>query len=293
MYPEPEFAAPRFARLNTNEAGCMRDTLSPLRMFIVFLGLLLPTLALIPIGSLWLWQHGYLLYWAAATLACTLIAYVFERVTLGGPPRAPETRISAAATAAMSKDGAVLEVDTLRAQAAAAVEALAKGASLQAIASWNDLLNTGLETVETVAKVYHPDRKDPMLRFTVPEALTLIEQVSGRLRPIFQGIIPLGSRLTVAQFAQIYRWRGIYDVAGRAWSIWRIARMMNPATAATYEMRERLSKSIMQWVKESITGRLSRAYIHEVGAAAIDLYSGELRCASASQPSATEAVRDK
>jgi hypothetical protein len=271
----------------------MRDTLSPLRMFIVFLGLLLPTLALIPIGSLWLWQHGYLLYWAAATLACTLIAYVFERVTLGGPPRALEARISAAPTAAMTKDGAVLEVDTLRAQAAAAVEALVKGASLQAIASWNDLLNTGLETVETVAKVYHPDRKDPMLRFTVPEALTLIEQVSGRLRPIFQGIIPLGGRLTVAQFAQIYRWRGVYDVAGRAWSIWRIARMMNPATAATYEMRERLSKSIMQWVKESITGRLSRAYIHEVGAAAIDLYSGELRRASASQPSSTEAVRDK
>ena len=148
------------------------------------------------------------------------------------------------------------------------------------------MLNTGLETVETVAKVYHPDRKDPMLRFTVPEALTLIEQVSGRLRPIFQGIIPLGSRLTVAQFAQIYRWRGVYDVAGRAWSIWRIARMINPATAATYEMRERLSKSIMHWVKETITGRLSRAYIQEVGAAAVDLYSGELRRASTNQPSA-------
>ena len=44
----------------------------------------------------------------------------------------------------------------------------------------NDLL-----LFETVAKVYHPDRKDPMLRFTVPEALTLIEQVSGRSRADF------------------------------------------------------------------------------------------------------------
>jgi hypothetical protein len=169
----------------------------------------------------------------------------------------------------------------LRAEAEAAVDELARAASLETIGSWNDMLNTGLETVETVAKVYHPDRKDPMLRFTVPEALTLVEQVSGRLRPVFQGIIPLGSRLTVAQFAQLYRWRGVYDLAGRAWSIWRIARMINPATAATYEMRERLSKSILNWVKETITGRLSRAYIHEVGAAAIDLYSGELRRAAA------------
>jgi hypothetical protein len=52
---------------------------------------------------------------------------------------------------------------------------------------------------------------------------------------------------------------------------------MNPATAVTYEMRERLSKSIFQWVRETITGRLSRAYVGEVGAAAVDLYSGELR----------------
>ena len=52
----------------------MSDALTPLRLFFVFLGLLLPTLALIPLGSLWLWQHGYLIYWAAATLFCTIVA---------------------------------------------------------------------------------------------------------------------------------------------------------------------------------------------------------------------------
>jgi hypothetical protein len=87
--------------------------------------------------------------------------------------------------------------------------------------------------------------------------------------------------LTVAQFARMYRWRRVYDFAGRAWSIWRVARVFNPAAAATYEMRERLSKSMLQWVKETITGRLARAYVHEVGAAAVDLYSGELRHSAA------------
>ena len=252
----------------------MRDTLTPLRLFIVSLGLLLPTLALIRVGSIWLWERGYLIYWAIGTLACTLIAYVFERYTLGRPyvpPAAEPSRGTAPPIESADK------LDALRARAEAAVQKLAKEATPEAIQSWDDLLSTALSTIETVAKVYHPDRKDPMLRFTVPEALTLVERVSGRLLPIFEGTIPLGNRLTVAQFAQLYRWRGIYDVAGRAWAIWRILRFMNPATAVTYEMRERLSKSIFQWVRETITGRLSRAYVSEVGAAAVDLYSGELR----------------
>ncbi|MET1046530.1 MAG: GTP-binding protein HSR1 [Hyphomicrobium sp.] len=256
----------------------MSDALSPLRLAVVVMGLLLPTLALIPLGSLWLWQHGYLIYWALATLVCTAFAFLFERQTLGKPSAVPKGEIGSAAVV-LSPGSADIRGDSepARTEAETAVEIFANDANSRTIATWNDFLNTGLETVEIVAKVYHPDSKDPMLRFTVPEALTLVEQVSARLRPVFEGTIPLGNRLTVAQFAQVYRWRGIYDVAGRAWSFWRVARMMNPATAATYEMRERLSKSLFQWLKGTISGRLVRAYIHEVGAAAIDLYSGELR----------------
>jgi hypothetical protein len=255
----------------------MSDALTPLRLFVVFLGLLLPTLALIPLGSLWLWQHGYLIYWALATLFCTVLAFVFERRTLGPAQKKPRDDDAGNAVEILDP----LDGDPSRAEAKAAVDVFANDANTRTISTWNDLLNTGLETVEIVAKIYHPDRKDPMLRFTVPEALTLVEQVSGRLRPVFEGTIPLGNRLTVAQFAQVYRWRGIYDAAGSAWSIWRIVRTINPLTAATYEMREKLSNSLFHWVKGTISGRLVRAYIHEVGAAAIDLYSGELRKAAA------------
>ncbi|MBY0559265.1 GTP-binding protein HSR1 [Hyphomicrobium sp.] len=260
----------------------MSDALSPLRLLIVFLGLLFPTLALIPLGSLWLWQHGYLIYWAIATLCCTLIAFVFQRRTLGPPPKAgTDEPVAEIIPPRSSSDG-----DPMRAAAQRSVDTFASDANTRTIGSWNDLLNTGLETVEIVAKTYHPDRKDPMLRFTVPEALTLIEQVSARLRPVFEGTIPLGNRLTVAQFAQVYRWRGIYDVAGRAWSVWRLARMFNPATAATYELREKLSNSLIQWLKGTISGRLVRAFIQEVGAASIDLYSGELKKAASARKTA-------
>jgi hypothetical protein len=199
---EPWGSAQRFAGLTSITQALHERYPHPLRLFIIFLGLLLPTAALIPLGTLWLWQHGYLIYWALATLACTVIAYGFERMTLGAS--SPPVERDDAKIAPTTDTGP--ETDPLRADAEAAVEVLAADTSAQAIASWNDLLNTGLETVETVAIIYHPDRKDPMLRFTVPEALTLIEQVSSRLRPIFEGTLPLGSRLTVAQFAQIYRW---------------------------------------------------------------------------------------
>jgi hypothetical protein len=151
----------------------MSDDLSPLRLFFVFLGLLLPTLALIPLGSLWLWQHGYLIYWALATLLCTALAFVFERRTLGPAPKEPRDDEAGNAAAILDPfDG-----DPSRAEAEAAVEVFAKDANTRTISTWNDFLNTGLETVEIVAKIYHPDRKDPMLRFTVPEALTLVEQM--------------------------------------------------------------------------------------------------------------------
>jgi hypothetical protein len=255
----------------------MRDALSPLRLFVVAMGLLLPSIALIPLGSLWLWQHGYIIHWAIATLVCTAIAFLFERRTLGRPPSKADREKASAEIATVVAIDARDHADPARSKAKTAVDIFAEDANTRTITTWNDILNAGLETVEIVAKVYHPDSKDPMLHFTVPEALILVEQVSGRLRPVFEGTLPLGNRLTVAQFAQVYRWRGIYDVAGRAWSVWRVARLFNPATAATYELRERLSKSLFGWVKDTISGRLVRAYIHEVGAAAIDLYSGELR----------------
>ena len=85
----------------------MQDTLTPLRMFIVFLGLLLPTLALIPIGSLWLWQHGYLIHWAVAKRShAPLIAYAFERLTLGRPSPAPGIR-PRHRSISMAKDGEI------------------------------------------------------------------------------------------------------------------------------------------------------------------------------------------
>src|SRR5262245_38794251 len=50
-----------------------------LRMALLAVALVLPTLSLVLLGSLWLWQHGYILYWGIATCIAVVAAYYIER----------------------------------------------------------------------------------------------------------------------------------------------------------------------------------------------------------------------
>ncbi|MDX2289198.1 MAG: GTPase domain-containing protein [Hyphomicrobiaceae bacterium] len=234
----------------------------------------LPVLALVPLGWVWLWQNGYALHWLAGTLVSSLLAFAAWLWAV----RRLRHRIGALDRA----DGALEKIGSPRENAAtAAVEALARSVDPVGLASREALLALGITTIETVARHVHPNVKRPELQFTLPEALALVEETSRRLRPIVSHSIPLGDTLTLAQMAELYRWRGIADVAGRAYDVWRVIRMLNPAAAATQEIRERLSRTMLDGVREEITKRLAAAYVREVGQAAIELYTGRLRLTGA------------
>ena len=49
-----------------------------LRSVMIILALVLPAFSLIPLGSLWLWERGYLLYWIVAALALSAISYLVQ-----------------------------------------------------------------------------------------------------------------------------------------------------------------------------------------------------------------------
>jgi predicted GTPase len=233
----------------------------------------LPTLTLVPFGAIWLIQTGYAFHWVIGAclfvvLAFLLQLYLFRRldIPLKGP-RAAELPEDKAATSWTPRER----------QAWDAVLSVADKVDLSHFASWQAFLGLGQETIEAVAKALHPEVKDPLWQFTLPEALTLIEQVSLRLKPVVADSIPFGDRLTVGQAIRIYRWRSAIDIAQRGYDIWRVIRMLNPATAATQELRERLSNKMYRWGREELAKRLARGYVKEVGRAAIDLYGGRLR----------------
>ncbi|HEX6001828.1 MAG TPA: GTPase [Hyphomicrobiaceae bacterium] len=248
-----------------------------LRMALLAVALILPTVSLILLGSLWLWQNGYVLYWGIATCIVVVAAYAIERRLMVPLPEAAE---NAKPLEGEGPEPGDRTWTPRQEEAWADVQALAAGVPADRITSRDALLNLGLEAIELVAKRLHPEDKDPLLQFTVPEALALIERTADGLREFILTSFPLGDRITVAQLMWVYRWRGAVDVAEKGYSLWRVIRLFNPLTAATQEVRERFTRQIYQLGREHIAKRLAHAYVKEVGRAAIDLYGGNLRVTS-------------
>lgn len=248
------------------------------RVVMIVLGLLLPTLSLVPFGSIWLWQQGYLLYWALFALLAILGTVWLQRSIF--PP------LKAAANAQDSDKKLPSPAEPgwspLEEQAMADVEALAARVDPDRILDWDGAVGLGHEAIQVVASRLHPGRSDPVWQFTPPEALAIVERVSRRLRLFAIEKVPFGDRITVAQALTLYRWRGAMDYAEKAYDIWRILRLANPVTAVTHEARERLSGELIGWGRDEVARRLAEAYVREVGRAAIDLYSGRLRVTSTS-----------
>jgi uncharacterized protein len=244
----------------------------------IFLAVLLPLITLLPLGWLWLWQNGYALFWLAGALAFGMIAYGVQAFALR--KSVAETRVEP-----LADEAGTQPPDpgwTVREQAAwAAVEALATDVRPATLTDRDKILNLGVQTVEAVARQIHPGDKNPLWKFTVPEALALVERVSADLRPFVRDNIPLGDQLTVGQVLKIYRWRSAIGMAEKAYDIWRLVRLINPVTAAAQEAREQITKHLYAAVRDQVARRLAQGYVREVGRAAIDLYGGRLRVSQA------------
>lgn len=251
------------------------------RVAMTILALLLPLLSLVVLGSLWLWQHGLVLYWALAACSVTLISYVIERWLL---------RVDMPETAATSRTRQGEEPDpawSMREAAAwSAIVDLSAQVKPMEIDSRDEIFDLGVRSIETVARSMHPGEEHALWKFTLPEAFALVERVSSQLSAFISDTIPLGDRMTVGQFLRLYRWRSVIGVAEQAYDLWRIVRLLNPAAAATQEVREQLTRRAYDWGREELAKRLVQAYVREVGKAAIDLYSGRMRATKSSTPQA-------
>lgn len=250
------------------------------RFILITACLVLPTLSLLPLGGLYLWEKGLLLYWAIAALCVSGLIAAFEAWLLRPETGAsePAHEPGKAASAAWS----AREVQAWR-----DVRAIARRVDVDRLNSTQAFVDLGLETIETVARRLHPEKPDPLWQFTLLEAMAITERVSRRLGGVVVTHVPFGDRLTLAQFRAAYRWRGTIELAERAYDVWRIVRLMNPATAVANEARERLSRAVLNWGREHVTRRIAESFVEEVGRAAIDLYGGRLRIPTALAAPAT------
>ena len=231
------------------------------------LTIILPTLSLAPFGALWLWQSGWILPWAVAIVVTTLVIHlIFQRLV----------RMADGGEAQRAPRGADGDAARTRAEKARiAIEAIASRIEPERIDSREAVLSLGIDVVRAVAQEMHPERRDPLWRFTVPDALLITEQVSRRMRAYVLETIPLGNRMTVGQMFTVYRWRRFADVFEQGYNVWRMLRLANPVSAATQEARERRSRQVLELTRDHLMRRLTQRYVREVGRAAIALYGGK------------------
>lgn len=246
---------------------------------LAFLLLILPVLALVGFGLVWLWQSGYLQYWLIAMALCGILSYglqhwlvrrerklLRESVTEPNPtwpPSADEVwqRVEALAQGCQPEDWPLEEGD------------------------W--VLKLAQQTMETVASSYYPDAEKPLLELTVPHTLLIIERASRDLRRDVAEKIPFSHRLTIGDLFRIQRWK---TKAEQLVNVYRAGNIIiNPVNALLGEAWRHLRERSFGLARDELHRWFLRTYVRKVGYYAIDLYSGRLSLGDEQQSAPTPA----
>jgi predicted GTPase len=226
----------------------------------------LPVVALVPLGLFWLWRAEALPWWLLAMVLCSAAGYGLQYGLL----RRDRQLLSGAATGPdpqwpLKAEGAWAAVERL------AEEAKPEDWPLNEGGRWWTL---GQNTLEVVARRYHPEVERPLLELTVPHTLLIIERASRDLRAAVTEHIPLSHRLTIGDLLRAWRWK---DSAERWLNVYRAGRLViNPADALLSEIWGHLRGRAYGAAWTETQRWLLREYVRKVGYYAIELYSGRL-----------------
>ncbi|WP_409526140.1 GTPase family protein [Nitrincola sp. MINF-07-Sa-05] len=245
----------------------------------VLLLITLPALMLLPAGLIWLWQTNLIYPWLATLILLTLTGYLIalwmqRRLTPDKPPASSDQ--SEALQSPVTPPS-----DNWSPQELAAwqeVLKLAQSSDKNILGSWTLLQQSARQVIEQVARHYHPDHKDPVWNFTLPEALLLSERVSQQLRLVLLDQVPAAHMIQVGQILRLWEYReGSMKLYRGATMAYRLVRLINPLSALLAEARDRILGIAFDETSDYLQQRGVRIWIEEIGRAAIDLYSGRLQ----------------
>ena len=226
----------------------------------------LPVIALVPLGGFWLWQAKALSWWLLAMVVCSAAGYGLQYLLL----RQDRRLLTEAATGPDPHWPARADL------AWAAVEQRAEAVKpedwpLNNGSRWWEL---GQQTLDIVARHYHPKVDRPLLELTVPHTLLIIERASRDLRTTVTQQVPFSHRLTIGDLTRVWQWKAS---AERLLNVYRAGRLVfNPADALLSEAWGHLRGQAYGTAWTETHRWLLREYIRKVGYYAIELYSGRL-----------------
>jgi uncharacterized protein len=239
----------------------------------------LPLVLLIPLGALWLWQQGWIIWWllAAAILGVTFYAYIrWLRARVRREQAQQAAPEGEAAVSRPDPDWSSRDVAAWQ-----AVLEVARTTDGKIIADYRLMLAAARQTIEVVAAHYHPEQRDPVWRFTLPEALLLSERVSVRLRRAVLANVPGSHLVRMGQLIRMWEFKPAAERGAKVFravnAVVRAARVVNPLGALVAEARGQLVSMALGEAGDHLKVTGVRIWIEEVGRAAIDLYSGRMR----------------
>lgn len=248
----------------------------------------LPWLSLLAFGMLWLWRSGYFAIWALASAVIGLATWPLARYL-----RQQAREDARHLLADLSKPSA--EWSALGTDAWADVTALADATAPFTFFETDPLLVRGRETIEVVARRFHPDAGDAWSHFRVTDALLLAERLGRDVREQALRYIPGMKALRISHVLWAHRQTTQYGpIAQTAWrvgfGIWRLVRAVsNPLQAAAQETRSAADGDAVGALSYRLRAYFTRLLVLEVGRAAIDLYSGRLALSAAELSAAQRA----
>jgi len=236
--------------------------------------LILPWLALLPLGILWLREHHALLAWTIGALFAGLVAWPIRRAA----------RTRAATKLAQDLTASVVATSSAAERAAQkAIEKIAEEAPKTDPLDERAMLSLARQTIEAVAKCMHPGIDNPAARVSLPEALLLTETVARDLRAVTLRYLPGARDLRLDHALWAHSMAERYGALGRsaaqvAMFGYRLFRLYaDPGRALAAEVTQKLDGASQSFFLTNLREEATRAFVREVGRHAIELYAGRLR----------------
>ena len=141
---------------------------------------------------------------------------------------------------------------------------------------WPRFWSRCLGLIGTIASIYAPDAKQPLLNIYVPQAYGLLRGTIDDLDQWMTKLSPVLGRLTIAQAYEGYEvYQKFAPSARNVWKLWQWARwVVNPAVAIANTATSGLNSRANQELIGNLSQLLREAVLRNLAQQAIVLYSG-------------------
>jgi len=255
---------------------------------VLTLAILLPVLILCGFGLYAIIQYGYTLEFAIVLVATFLISYIpLLFLRRKSQVKVAELEIPEDSLVNASTDWSDAE-NIIWQNLNQKIEA-----QLSEDDEWGALKAHGLVIANTTAQAFSRDD----LQFSVTDGLKLLEEVSRRYREILKDNVPFVENIKVSHLKFAYDHQDKIETGKQAADLlskaYRVYQFINPAAAVTKEVRNKLLGDMAGNIGANLQLNMKRAFLQEVAAVSIDLYSGRFAIEEGDINKSTIAVEDE